>query len=342
LTDDALHYRTAGVDLHASDDAMSRIAKLVASTRTAGTIGAFGGFGGMFRMPEGMRSPVLVSSADGVGTKLKVAIESGRNDTVGHDLVNHCVNDILVQGARPLFFLDYVAFGKLDPAVLEAVVSGVAAGCRENECALAGGETAEMPGLYTPPDYDLAGFITGCVEESAILGSARVQNGDVLIGLESSGLHTNGYSLARKIVSERLKLEWDDPFPELEASAADVMLSVHRSYYRALEPVLGHIHAMAHITGGGLPGNLNRALPSTLDAIVDAGTWEVPAVFTVLESAGRVPREEMFRVFNMGVGMVVIAPRARADAIIGSARVAGVIAWVMGEIRSGRGEVVID
>ena len=342
MSDEALHYRAAGVDLVASDDAKSRIAKLVASTRTAGSIGSFGGFGGMFRMPVGMRSPVLVSSADGVGTKVKIAIESGRNGTVGHDLVNHCVNDILVQGARPLFFLDYIAFGRLDPAVLEAVVSGVASGCRENGCELVGGETAEMPGLYTPPDYDLAGFVTGCVEEDSILGASRVTEGDVLIAFESSGLHTNGYSLARKIVTERLGLGWHDPFPEMEASAADVMLSVHRSYYRALEPVLMHVHAMAHITGGGLPGNLNRALPATLDAVVDAGTWEIPAVFTVLESAGKVQREEMYRVFNMGVGMVAIASRASADAIIGSARVAGVIAWVMGEVRSGRGEVLID
>lgn len=342
MSGDALHYRTAGVDLGASDDAKSRISRLVASTRTSGAIGAFGGFGGMFRMPTGMRSPVLVSSADGVGTKIKVAIESGRNDTVGHDLVNHCVNDILVQGAKPLFFLDYVAFGKLDPAVLEAVVSGVAAGCRENECALVGGETAEMPGLYTPPDYDLAGFITGCVEEDAVPGPDRVQKGDVLIAFESSGLHTNGYSLARKIVAERLRVEWDDPFPELEASTADVMLSVHRSYYRALAPVLTEIHSMAHITGGGLPGNLNRALPPTVNAVIDTSTWEIPAVFTVLEAAGNVPRDEMFRVFNMGVGMVAVAPPARAVEIIGSARVAGVTGWVVGEVRAGTGEVVID
>jgi phosphoribosylformylglycinamidine cyclo-ligase len=342
LSGDALHYRTAGVNLRASDDAKARIAKLVASTRTEGALGAFGGFGGMFRMPVGMRSPVLVSSADGVGTKIKIAIESGRNDTVGHDLVNHCANDILVQGAKPLFFLDYVAFGKLDPLVLEAVVSGVAAGCRENECTLVGGETAEMPGLYSPPDYDLAGFITGCVEEDSILGSPRVEQRDVLIGLESSGLHTNGYSLARKIVAERLAIGWDDPFPEVEATAAEVMLSIHRSYYRALQPVLGDIHAMAHITGGGLPGNLNRALPDTMDAVIDSGTWEIPPVFSVLESAGKVPRDEMFRVFNMGVGMVVIAARERADEIIGSARVGGVVGWVMGEVRPGRGEVLID
>lgn len=292
-------------------------------------------------MPTGMRSPVLVASADGVGTKIKVAIESGRNDTVGHDLVNHCVNDILVQGAIPLYFLDYVAFGKLEPHVLEAIVAGVAAGCRENECALVGGETAEMPGLYTPPDYDLAGFITGCVEEDSVLGADRVHIGDVLVGFESSGLHTNGYSLARKIVAEKMKLGWDDQFPELDGSAADVMLSIHRSYLRGLSPVLPKIHAMAHITGGGLPGNLNRALPPNADAVIDAGTWEVPTVFSVLEAAGKVPRDEMFRVFNMGVGMVVIAPRSHADEIIGSARVAGQVGWVMGEVKSGTGEVVI-
>ena len=341
MSDDALHYRSAGVDLSASNDAKSRIARIVASTRTPATIGAFGGFGGMVRAPQGMRSPVLVSSADGVGTKIKVAIESDRHDTVGHDLVNHCVNDILVQGASPLFFLDYVAFGKLVPSVLEAIVTGVAAGCRENECALVGGETAEMPGLYTPPDYDLAGFITGFVEEDAVLGSSRVEAGDVLIGLESSGLHTNGYSLARRIVAERLKLAWDDPFPEFEASVGDVMLSVHRSYLNGLKPVLGKIHAMAHITGGGIPGNLDRALPPDLAAFVDSSTWEIPTVFAVLESAGKVPRDEMLRVFNMGVGMVVIAPRAAADAIVGSARVAGIVGWVMGEVRRGSGEVVV-
>jgi phosphoribosylformylglycinamidine cyclo-ligase len=341
VSEDALHYRSAGVDLSASDDAKSRIAKLVASTRTKGTLGAFGGFGGMVRVPQGMRSPVLVSSADGVGTKIKVAIESGRHDTIGHDLVNHCVNDILVQGALPLFFLDYVAFGKLVPAVLESIVGGVAAGCRENECALVGGETAEMPGLYTPPDYDLAGFITGYVEEEAVLGSSLVKAGDVLIGLESSGLHTNGYSLARRIVAERLRLDWNDSFPELDASAADVLLSIHRSYLLALRPVLGKIHAMAHITGGGLPGNLDRVLPPNLDAIVDAGTWEIPVVFSVLESAGKVPREEMLRVFNMGVGMVVIAAASDAEAIIGSARVAGVVGWVMGDVKRGSGTVAI-
>ena len=341
MSDGALHYGSAGVDLHASDEAKRRIARLVSSTFTEGTLGVFGGFGGLFRVPGGMRSPVLVSSADGVGTKIKVAIESGRNSTIGHDLVNHCVNDILVQGAQPLFFLDYVAFGTLDPVVLEQIVSGVAAGCLENECALVGGETAEMPGLYTAPDYDLAGFIVGCVEEEAILGSHRVRAGDVLIGLESAGLHTNGYSLARKIVAERLKLGVNDSFPGLTASVAEVLLAVHRSYLRSLGPVLDRVHAMAHITGGGLPGNVNRALPKDLDAFIDAGTWEVPLTFSVLQDAGNVALDEMYRVFNMGVGMVVIADRADADAIIGSARVAGTVAWTLGEVRAGRGEVHI-
>lgn len=341
MNSEALQYRSAGVDLGASDEAKSRIAKLVSSTFTGGVLGAFGGFGGMFRVPPGMRSPVLVASADGVGTKIKVAIESGRNDTIGHDLVNHCVNDILVQGAKPLFVLDYVAFGKLDPVTLEQVVAGVAAGCRENECSLIGGETAEMPGLYVPPDYDLAGFIVGAVEEDEIPGPQKVRDGDVLIAFESSGLHTNGYSLARKIVSERMNLRFDQPFPGVDASVADVLLAVHRSYLRALAPALGKISAMAHITGGGLPGNLDRALPATLDAQIDSGTWEIPPVFTALQEAGKIARDEMFRVFNMGVGMVAIAPAAAADEIIGAARVAGTTGWIIGDVRPGSGEVVI-
>jgi phosphoribosylformylglycinamidine cyclo-ligase len=341
LNSEALQYRSAGVDLAASDEAKSRIAKLVSSTFTSGVLGAFGGFGGMFRVPPGMRSPVLVASADGVGTKIKVAIESGRNDTIGHDLVNHCVNDILVQGAKPLFFLDYVAFGKLDPVTLEQVVSGVAAGCRENECSLIGGETAEMPGLYVPPDYDLAGFIVGAVEEDEIPGPQKVRDGDVLIAFESSGLHTNGYSLARKIVSERMHLRFDQPFPGIDASVADVLLAVHRSYLRALAPALGKINAMAHITGGGLPGNLDRALPAALDAYIDSGTWEIPPVFTALQEAGKIARDEMFRVFNMGVGMVAVASAAAADEIIGTARVAGTTGWIVGDVRPGSGEVVI-
>jgi len=336
-----LDYRSVGVDIDSANDARDRIKALVESTFTEGARGRFGGFGGMFRMPAGAEKPVLVASADGVGTKVKVAIEAGRNDTVGHDLVNHCTNDILVQGALPLFFLDYVAFGELVPEVVEAVVRGVAAGCRENGCALLGGETAEMPGLYTPPDYDLAGFIVGSVEEDRVLGSERVRAGDVLVGLASSGLHTNGYSLARRIVSERLRLSPADAFPDEEGSVADVLLRVHRSYLAALRPVLDRVHAMAHITGGGLPGNLNRALPPDLDAVVDGASWEIPKVFQVLERAGEVPREEMFRAFNMGVGMVVICASDDVRAVIESSRAASTPAWVMGEVRPGSGVVVL-
>jgi phosphoribosylformylglycinamidine cyclo-ligase len=249
------------------------------------------------------------------------------------------VNDVLVQGAVPLFFLDYVAFGELVPSVVEEVVRGVAAGCRENACALIGGETAEMPGLYTPPDYDLAGFIVGCVEEGRVLGAERVRVGDVLIGLASSGLHTNGYSLARRIVSERLCLGPRDRFPGEDGTVADVLLKVHRSYLAALRPVLSSVRAMAHITGGGLPGNLNRVLPPDVDAVVETASWTVPNEFQVLERAGQVPREEMFRAFNMGVGMVVISDPRSADAIIDSATSVGVEAWMMGRTVPGAGQV---
>ena len=340
---DALRYRDAGVDIDAAEDSKERIRRHVESTFTAGTRGAFGGFGGMFKLPAGYTSPVLVSSADGVGTKIKVAIEAGRHDSIGHDLVNHCVNDILVQGATPLFFLDYVAFGVLEPAVVEGVVAGVAAGCRENGCALVGGETAEMPGLYTPPDYDLAGFIVGIVEESRVLGAHRVRVGDVLIGLASSGLHTNGYSLARRIVRDRMRLGTGDPFPGANGrSVADVLLAVHRSYLPVLRGVLDHVHAMAHITGGGLPGNLNRVLPGSTDAEVNTSSWPIPDVFLQLERAGGVERAEMFRAFNMGVGMVVISDPGSADRVLAAATAGGVTAWRMGRIVPGAGRVILN
>ena len=336
-----LSYRGAGVDIDAADDAKHRIAKLVESTYTAGTRGSFGGFGGVFRIPGHVKRPLLVSSADGVGTKIKVAIETGRHDTVGHDLVNHCVNDILVQGAEPLFFLDYVAFGALVPDTVEAVVAGVAAGCRENGCALMGGETAEMPGLYTPPDYDLAGFIVGCVEEDRVLGAGLVREGDVLVGLASSGLHTNGFSLARQIV-ERMGIAYDDPFPGSRESVADTLLAVHRSYLGVLRPVLGDVHAMAHITGGGLPGNLNRVLPPTMDAAVDTASWEIPNLFRVLAEEGAVQPDEMFRAFNMGVGMVVISDTAQSSRIQEHVKAQGVPAWTMGVITRGSGRVILN
>ncbi|MGQ0715220.1 MAG: phosphoribosylformylglycinamidine cyclo-ligase [Gemmatimonadaceae bacterium] len=335
-------YRTAGVDIDAAGQAKARLRALVESTFTAGTRGGFGGFGGMFRVPTDVDAPVLVASADGVGTKIKVAIEAGRHDTVGHDLVNHCVNDILVQGARPLFFLDYVAFGRLEPEVVEGVVRGVAAGCRENGCALLGGETAEMPGVYTPPDYDLAGFIVGYVAEENILGAHRVRDQDVLVALESNGFHTNGYSLARLIVAEHLGLHAKDPFPEATGTVGDVLLKVHRSYLRSLGSVLHVTHAMAHITGGGLPGNVGRALPDTLDAVIDTSSWTVPGEFRVLQQAGGVPDDEMFRTFNMGVGMVVITDSRSVDAVIAGARAGGVHAWRAGHLVKGRGNVVLE
>jgi len=341
--DTPLTYRSAGVDIDAAEDSKHRLAKLVQSTLTAGARGAFGGFGGMFRVPEGYRAPLLVSSADGVGTKIKIAIEADRHDTIGHCLVNHCTNDILVQGAVPMFFLDYVAFGKLLPHVVENVVAGVAAGCRENLCALIGGETAEMPGVYTPPDYDLAGFIVGIVEESQVITSANVREGDALVALASDGLHTNGYSLARRIISDRLQLGVHDAYPDANgATVADVMLAVHRSYLQCLKPVLGHVHAMAHITGGGLPGNLNRALPESLDADVDTSSWTVPSTFRVLAEAGAVAPLEMFRAFNMGVGMVVITAAEHVRDITARAAACGIDAWECGKIVPGTGRVRLD
>jgi len=296
----------------------------------------------MFRMPTHLERPLLVASADGVGTKVKVAIEAGRHDTIGQDLVNHCVNDVLVQGATPMFFLDYLAFAVLDPAVVEAVVAGVAAACRENGCALIGGETAEMPGVYTPPDYDIAGFIVGCVDEDRVLGADRVREEDALVGLASSGLHTNGYSLARRVVAERLRLRATDRFPGEDGTVADVLLRVHRSYLPALRPVLDRVHAMAHITGGGLPGNVNRVLPADLDAVIESDKWPVPNVFRVLGDAGQIVRDELLRSFNMGVGMIVITDDSDAAAIIDSAAGAGVPAWRVGRIVRGAGRVIIN
>ena len=337
-----MDYRSAGVDIEAGEDAKERYRRLVESTRTAGAVGAFGSFGGLFRAPSG-NSPLLVASADGVGTKIKVAIESGRNDTIGHCLVNHCVNDILAQGAVPLFFLDYVAFGVLDPAVAEAIVSGVAAGCRENGCALIGGETAEMPGLYTPPDYDLAGFIVGTVEEAETIGRESVREGDAIVAFESTGLHTNGYSLARRIVKERLRLGVHDEFPgEGGATVADVLLRVHRSYLSIVRPNLARVHALAHITGGGIPGNLNRALPPSLDAIVRTTSWNVPNVFEQLGAAGGVPLDEQFRAFNMGVGLMALVEPRDAGILVDAARLNGVKAWVAGTIVPGSGTVRLD
>jgi phosphoribosylformylglycinamidine cyclo-ligase len=336
-SEEGLTYRDAGVDIDAANRAMGGISALLRATRTEDTLSDLGAFGGLYRVPRGLESPVLVASTDGVGTKLKIAFLTGRHDTVGEDLVNHCVNDILVQGARPLFFLDYIGLGRLEPGTVEALVEGIARGCRANGCALLGGETAEMPDFYAPGEYDLAGTIVGIVEEARIVDGSGVREGDVVIALASSGLHTNGYSLARRIVFERLGLTVSDPFPEEGGSVGEVLLRVHRSYLGAVRPLLdeGRVRGMAHITGGGLVENLPRVLPGGLSARIDRSSWEVPPLFRVLQEAGRVETAEMFRAFNMGVGMVVVVRRDDADAALATLGAAGERAWVVGEITPG-------
>lgn len=342
---EGLSYRDAGVDLDVARRAKARIGELVASTETEGVLSKVGAFGGLFRVPEGLDGPVLVASADGVGTKLKVAMRAGRHDTVGHDLVNHCVDDVLVEGARPLFFLDYIGMGTLEEGVVGELVEGLTRGCRENGCALLGGETAEMPDFYDPGEYDLAGFIVGVVEEGSRPGIHRVRAGDVLIGLASDGFHTNGYSLLRKLVFERLELGLGDPFPGTETAVEEVLLRVHRSYAGAVLPRLadGEIHALAHITGGGIPGNLDRSMPEGLQARVRRSSWDVPAEFQGVMEAGGVAEAEMFRTFNMGVGMILIAAAEAADPLVAALRAAGERAWVLGSVeeRPDDGEVVV-
>ena len=321
-----MDYKQSGVDIDAGNEVVRRIKGLARGTFTPGVLSEIGSFGGLFRLGErGHRDPVLVASADGVGTKLRVAFMSGIHGTIGRDLVNHCVNDILVQGAEPLFFLDYLATGRLDPDVAVTIVEGLAAACRENGCALLGGETAEMPGFYADGEYDVAGFIVGSVERARLIDGKGIAPGDVLLGLPSSGLHTNGYSLARGIVFERLKLGVHDRVPELGATVAEALLAPHRSYLPVIRPLLASsaIKGMAHITGGGITDNLPRVLPPGTEAVVRLGSWDVPPLFVWLERAGGVPREDMLRTFNMGVGLIVAVAPGHADRVIGELRAAG-------------------
>ncbi|PYO84080.1 MAG: phosphoribosylformylglycinamidine cyclo-ligase [Gemmatimonadetes bacterium] len=330
-------YAAAGVHLDTADEAKRRIAELVRQTRTELALGALGAFGGMVRLPPGYERPVLVLSTDGVGTKVLVAARAGVHDTVGEDLVNHCVNDILVHGARPLAFLDYIATGTLEPETAAAIVAGVARGCGAHDMTLAGGETAQLPDLYRPGQYDLAGAIVGVVEERAALHGDRVRAGDVLLAYASNGLHTNGYSLARRIVFDRLGLDVADPFPESDRTVAQVLLDVHRSYAAAVTPVLPRLHALAHITGGGIAGNLVRVLPPGCEAVVEAGAWQWPAVFRVLMRAGEVSLGEMRRVFNLGVGMIAVLARDDVEAAAAAAAShAGIDTWVIGEVVAGQ------
>jgi phosphoribosylformylglycinamidine cyclo-ligase len=338
-----MDYKQSGVDIDAGHEVVRRIKELARGTFTPGVLSEIGSFGGLFRLGErGHRDPVLVSSADGVGTKLRVAFMSGIHGTVGVDLVNHCVNDILVQGAQPLFFLDYLATGRLDPDVAVQIVEGLARACRENGCALLGGETAEMPGFYGDGEYDVAGFIVGSVERDRLIDGRRIAPGDVLIGLPSSGLHTNGYSLARTIVFERLRLGVHDRVPELGMTVADALLAPHRSYLPVVRPLLETtlVKGMAHITGGGVTDNLPRILPEGTDAIVRLGSWDVPPIFRWLERAGAVPQEDMLRTFNMGLGLILVVAPGDADDVIGAVRGAGESgARVIGEIASAAGRL---
>lgn len=328
-------YAAAGVDLHAADDAKARIGKLVAGTRTPLSVGEVGAFGGMLRVPAGMKRPVLVMSTDGVGTKVLVAVQAQRLDTVGECLVNHSVNDILVHGARPIAFQDYVAGAKLDAPMMASIVEGVARGCRAHGMALTGGETAAMPGLYQPGHFDLAGTIVGVVEEDEALHGDRITAGDVLLAYASTGLHTNGYTLARRIIFDVLKLQLDAPLGDTGMTVAESLLAVHRSYVGAVMPVISKVHALAHITGGGVPGNLIRVLPEGVEAVVRSDSWALPPLFRILQEGGKVSTEEMRDVFNCGVGLIAVLPGTDADAAQRAAKAAGVETWVCGEIRRG-------
>ena len=339
-------YADAGVDIDAKASALSRAKAAIRSTFTPGVLGDVGGFGGLFRPDlSGYRDPVLVASTDGVGTKLKVAFETGRHDSCGADLVNHCVNDILVQGAKALFFLDYVAAGKLVPETLQQVLEGIARGCRENGVALLGGETAEMPGFYAAGDYDIAGTIVGIVDRDKILDGSRVRDGDVALGLPSAGLHTNGYTLARQVLFETMGKRPADRLRELGGdSIAEALLAPHLSYANAIHPLLERdlVHGLAHITGGGFYDNIPRVVPAGLEVVVKSGAWPVPPVFGVIQRGGDVSFEEMHRVFNMGIGMVVFTAADDLSAISRAWKDMNQRWYAIGNVRRGSRGVVVE
>ncbi|TLU53363.1 MAG: phosphoribosylformylglycinamidine cyclo-ligase [Chlorobium sp.] len=326
-----MDYKKAGVDISAGEEFVRMIKPQVRQTFTPGVITDIGAFGGFF-LPDfsQYKKPVLVSSIDGVGTKLKIAIELGRYDTVGSCLVNHCVNDILVCGAKPLFFLDYYACGKLTPEIAASVVTGMVNGCRENGCALIGGETAEMPGLYQERDFDLAGSIVGVVDHEKIINGSAVRESDVLIGLPSTGLHTNGYSLARKVLEGRM----NQTFTELEGTAGEALLKVHRSYLSVIEPFFGSpdIRGLSHITGGGLMGNTMRIVPDGLKLDVEWNSWPEPAIFNIIRREGNVPEEDMRRTFNLGIGLVMIVDKNAVDKLLSRLNSLGENAYIVGKV----------
>ena len=337
-------YARAGVDIDAATDAVGRMRAHIRTTLTPGVLTDVGSFGGMFALSAlgALQDPVLVSSIDGVGTKLKIAFATGRHDTIGRDLVNHCVNDILVQGARPLFFLDYFGTGRLEPGVAADVVKGLAEGCQAAGCALIGGETAEMPGLYGAGEYDLAGCIVGLVERGRIVDGAGVTAGDVVLGLASEGLHTNGYSLARQALLEDARMALDVPVPALgDVTLGEALLWPHRCYAPAVLPLLdlspSPIKAMAHITGGGFVDNIPRVLPPRVGVQINRGAWDVPPLFRLIQDKGGVSEAEMFRVFNMGIGFVLVVAPDAAEETLARLRAAGETAYRLGEAVAGAG-----
>jgi phosphoribosylformylglycinamidine cyclo-ligase len=335
-----MDYKASGVDIDAGNEVVRRIRALARRTYTDGVLSDLGSFGGLFQLPAGTAGdkPVLVSSADGVGTKLRLAFMTGRHDTIGVDLVNHCVNDILVQGARPLFFFDYLATGRLEPDVAVQIVEGLSRACVDNGCALLGGETAEMPGFYADGEYDVAGFIVGMVSRDALIDGQAITAGDVLIGLPSSGLHTNGYSLARRIVFDVAGIGVGEVVPEIGGPVGEALLVPHRSYLAVVAPLLDsrRIKGMAHITGGGITDNLPRILPKGTVATIDRSAWEVPAMFGWLQRTGRVPDEDMLRTFNMGVGLILAVAPGDADGVLGELRTRGETeARLIGRIEAG-------
>ncbi len=345
-------YAKAGVDIDLGNRVKSGLPRLLASTRRPGVMGKVGGFGGLFALDtRKYRSPVLVSSVDGVGTKLKIAFATGRHDTIGQDLVNHCVNDIAVLGAEALFFLDYLGTGKLEPHVFEEILRGFAQACAENHCALIGGETAQMPGFYKTGEYDLSGTIVGVVDKEKMLSGKGIRPGDVVLGLASNGLHTNGYSLARRVLLDQMKLKLKSRFAELDSTLGEEMLRVHRSYGRLVQKLLRlynysekargmpAIKGLAHITGGGFMDNIPRVLPRRCDVVIRKGSWEIPPIFSMIQNGGRIDESEMYQVFNMGIGMVLITTPESTSKVMGSVAKSGVAVWTIGEVIRGSGNV---
>ena len=331
-------YAQAGVNIDAKMNALSAAKRMIQQTMTPSVVGEWGSFGGLFKAPG--KDMLLVSSIDGVGTKLKVAERAGRHDTVGQDIVNHCVNDILVQGAFPLFFLDYVGTSKVEHRVFQELIEGMCVACRQNGCALIGGETAELPGLYPEGEYDLVGTIVGAVRKKDLITGKDIRAGDVLIGLPSSGLHTNGYSLARAVIFRKAQLEVDDIFPGTRKTVGDVLLAVHKSYLKPVQALMKavKVRGLAHITGGGFEDNIPRVLPPNVTAVVDRAAWTPPPLFQFIRDAGQVTDEEMYRVFNMGIGMVIMVREADAKKALQVLRKAGEKPVIIGHIEKGHGD----